>query len=263
MKRLGTRLAATFPDGRGRSIPAARHATPAKARVRRYQPLRRCNHNDTKVSAKLGASVSREDWYRHKDWSPTIEADFFAKFASARNKAQYLRIQASTIAQSHPEVALGLLQRYFELGEHFDIAQAHYDRATAQLALRNIPGAIESYEAALEREEIYPHLKTNAYISLPVLIARERLKDRYSQALDLLEKYRDRVLFPVDVFCWNGVLAIVLAETGKRDKAADAADAALKAAGLTHSGFDRHPKIGLIGPKDSDLLERVRKIAKR
>ncbi len=206
--------------------------------------------------------MSREDWFRHEDWSPSIEAEFFAKLARARNKAQYLRIQASTLARSHPQAALELLRRYFELEEPFDLAQAYEDRATAQIALRDIEGAITSYEAALAREERFPNVVTNAYLSLPVLIVRERLSERYREALDLLKKHRAKVVFPVDLFRWNCVLAIVLAETGKPCEAAKAANAALKAAGAIKSGFFRHPKVGLVGPEDADLLERIRTIAK-
>ena len=188
---------------------------------------------------------------------------FFAKLARARDKAQYLRIQASTLTQSHPQVTLDLLRRYFELGEHFDIAQAWCDKAAAQIALGDIAGAIDSYEAALKREETHPNLLTHAFLLLPLLIVRKNLRARYAQAQELLEKHRHRLLFPVDVFHWNGVLAIVLHESGQRENAADAANAALKAAGATRSGFSRHPKVGLVRSTDLDLLARIKKIAKR
>lgn len=200
------------------------------------------------------------DWFRQKEWSPAIEAAFFAKLKRARDKAQYLRIQACTIAQSHPGVALALLERYFDLGEDFDIAQAHYDSATAHLALGDIDRAIDSLEAALKREECFPNLKTQAYLSLPVLIVRQRLTERYDQALELLEKHRDRVMFPVDSFRWNAVLAVVLAEFGRRDEALNAANAALKAAELKHSGFRYHPNLGLVGSSDADLLIGLRDV---
>jgi tetratricopeptide (TPR) repeat protein len=206
--------------------------------------------------------MGRDDWFRNQDWSPDIEAAFFAKLARARRKAQHLRIQAGTIAQSHPRVALDLLDQYLALGEDFDIAAAHYDRATAKRALGDVAGAIDALEAALDREEAFPKLKTGAYIALPVLIVRERLTQRYNQALALLEKHRERVMFPVDFFHWNAVLAIVLSELGVREKAAEAARAAIEAAGLRHSGFRYHSHLGLVGDEDADLIKRVEMIAR-
>ena len=206
--------------------------------------------------------MNRDEWFRHTDWSPAIESAFFAKLARARDKAQYLRIQGGMLARVHPRVSLELLRRYFELGEDFDIAQAYCHRADAQLALRDIEGALQSYEAALQREEAFPRLLTEAYIELPLLIVHEKLSNRYEQALELLHKHRGRLMFPVDVFRWNGILAVLLSETGQPARAAEAANEALKAAGLTHSGFSRHAKVGLVGPGNADLLKRVQAIAK-
>ena len=97
--------------------------------------------------------MARDDWFRHTDWNAEIEAAFFEKLRRARDKKQYLRIQASTIAGRKPEVALRLLEEYFGLGDHFDQAQAHADRASACLALGDIEHAIAALEAALAREE--------------------------------------------------------------------------------------------------------------
>jgi hypothetical protein len=68
----------------------------------------------------LEVSMSRDDWFRNTAWDRQTSSLFFAKLARARDKAQYLRIQACTLARSHPEVALDLLAKYFALGEHFD-----------------------------------------------------------------------------------------------------------------------------------------------
>ncbi len=206
--------------------------------------------------------MSRHDWYSNKDWSPAIEAAFSAKLARAREKQQYLRIQASFLTRSHPRVSLALLEKYFELGEHFDIAQAHCDKAEAYLALGDVDSAVASYEAALNREETHPHLKTSAYLYLPLLIIRERLARRYEQALELLQKNRGRVIFPVDLFRWNAVFAVIMDASGNELKAIDGANAALKAAGMKHSGFSHHPTIGLVSPEDADLLHRIKKIAR-
>src|SRR6266511_3622651 len=110
--------------------------------------------------------MARDDWFRNTEWDDAIEAAFLQKLHRARDKSQYLRIQASTLARCHPKVALRLLDNYFALGDHLDHAQAHVDRATACLALRDTTGAIAAYEAALAREQQYPRLLTYAWLDL-------------------------------------------------------------------------------------------------
>ena len=78
---------------------------------------------------------------------------FDEKLRRARRKEQYLRIQACTLARSHPEVALKLLDRYFELQDDFDHAQAHVDRATALLALGRVGEALAAYEGSPQKTE--------------------------------------------------------------------------------------------------------------
>jgi len=70
---------------------------------------------------------------------------------------------------------LRLLERYFASGEHFDMAQAHVDRATAYLSLGQVDSAVLAYEAALAREATHPNVQTQAYLELPFLIATRRL----------------------------------------------------------------------------------------
>jgi len=106
--------------------------------------------------------MARDDWFRHTEWNAEIEAAFFDKLRRARDKPQCLRIQASTIATRRPDVALRLLDQYFELGDHFDHAQAHVARASAYLALGDTDQAIAAYEAALAREHEYPKLHITA-----------------------------------------------------------------------------------------------------
>src|SRR6267154_1178466 len=92
--------------------------------------------------------MGRDDWWRNTSWNEGIEAAFFNKFARARNKAFYLRNQARFLASNHPEVALRLLDQYFALGADSSEAEAHFYRARAQIALRNIDAAVIAFEAA-------------------------------------------------------------------------------------------------------------------
>src|SRR5262245_55532585 len=128
--------------------------------------------------------MARDDWYRSETWDSAVEAAFEAKLKRARSKEQYLRIQAGCLTQSHPEVALKLLDRYFALGTDFvDCSAAHEFRAEAFLVLGRIDEAIASYEAALEREAELPSAKTNVSVKYPFLVATRGLKQHFDRAL--------------------------------------------------------------------------------
>src|SRR5438094_9240578 len=123
--------------------------------------------------------MGRDDWWHNTSWNEDIEAAFFKKYARARNKSFYLRNQARFLASSCPEVALRLLDQYFALGADSSEAEAHFYRARAYLALRNVEAAILSFEATLAREEAAPLFRTWAFHELPVLVATERVSAHY------------------------------------------------------------------------------------
>ncbi len=106
--------------------------------------------------------MADDEWYRNKSWDADIANAFESKLKRARRKSQYLRIQSSYLASSHPEIALDLLERYFQQGEDFDHAQAYVHRAEAYLALGGVEDAFTAYEAALRREAEFPNLRTGA-----------------------------------------------------------------------------------------------------
>ena len=205
--------------------------------------------------------MSQLDWFRNTSWDAKVEAAFFARLARARDKAQYLRIQASTLASSCPRVALRLLERYFALGEDFDMAQAHADRATAYLSLGQVDSAILAYEAALAREATHPNLLTQAYLELPFLIATRRLSEHYDRAVAVLESHKHRLMFPKDRFQWNCAAALIRSDQGDRRAAQDYARNALAASTETNSGFRYHPKVGLVTSTDDALFRRLSKLA--
>jgi tetratricopeptide (TPR) repeat protein len=201
--------------------------------------------------------MGRHDWYRNTDWDAAIASAFFAKLSRARDKAQYLRIQACTLTKGHPTVALSLLEQYFALGDHFDHAQAYVDRATAFLTLGQVDAAIHSYEAALEREAVRPNLTTQAYLDLPFLVATQGLTARYDQARMLLEKHRLRLSFPVDHFRWHAALALIALDAGPPEAAVRHARLALDAAAREHSGLRYHADLGLVGAQYEDIRMRL------
>jgi hypothetical protein len=199
------------------------------------------------------------DWFRNTTWDEAVERNFNAKLERARRKEQYLRIQACTLARSHPEVALRLLDRYFLLKDDFDHAQARVDRATAFLALGRVDAAVDSYCAALAREAEFPNLQTQAYLDLPYLIATRGIREKYGYAMELLDKYPARLMFPVDHFRWHAARALIASENRDPVAAKAHAQQALQAAALDHSGFRYHPTVGLVTEQYDALVQKLRK----
>jgi tetratricopeptide (TPR) repeat protein len=197
------------------------------------------------------------DWFRNETWNDAIEREFRLKLRRARRKGQYLRIQASVLADSHPEVALSLLDEYFRLPEDFDWAQGHVDRATALVALGRLDDAVGSFEAALAREAAFPNLQTEAVLKLPYLIAMKQLRPRYQRALQLLRISEERLMFPADRFRWHAAQALIAADSGNSTIARHHAEHALQAASAEHSGFRYHPSAGLIGDGHENVIRRL------
>lgn len=200
------------------------------------------------------------DWFRNLTWNDSIERAFYEKLRRAkRNGFQHLRIQASTLARSHPEVALKLLDRYFALPENFDRAQAFVDRATALLALGRVDEAILAYDSALAREASFPNLRTQAYLDLPYLIATQRKRSLYDRALEILKEHQTRLMFAIDFFLWNAVHALIALDLQKPEAAKPFAERALEAAARKDSGLRYHPSAGLVTEQYADVIEKLRR----
>lgn len=197
-----------------------------------------------------------DDWYRNVEWNPQIAQRFEERLRRARQKEQYLRIQACTLASKHPLVALDLLQRYFSMSDNFDHAQAHVDRATALKALGRMEAAADAYDAALAREREFPNT-TQAYLALPVLVATQRLQTRYDRAMAVLDEHVGRRMFPVDYFLWHSARALILSDRGERAAAVPHALSAIEAASRDHSGFRYHPSVGLVTEEQRGLLNQL------
>jgi len=197
------------------------------------------------------------DWFRNATWNASIERAFDDKLRRARRKEQYLRIQASTLARSHPDVALKLLERYFSLPDDFDHAQAHVDRATAYLALGRVADALAAYEDALTRESAFPSLKTEAYIAFPYLVATRGIREKHARALELLLQHKPRLLFPVDHFRWHAARALIAAAARETGVANVHSRRALEAAEREHSGFRHHPSVGLVTEQFDEIVKRL------
>jgi len=207
------------------------------------------------------------DWFRNEDWSPEIEEQFFLKLGRTRTqKAQYLRIQASYLSERRPEVALSLLDRYFELRDiskdaatFVDQAQGYVDQAHAFAALGDWEQSAAAFEKALSRERDFPNYLTQAGFEFPVFAAIHRMTNRYAFALGIIEMYRPKATLPVERFCSYAASALIATELGAGQEAADFARQALSAS-VTQSPFPHHPGIGLVEGKHDGLKTQLQRL---
>lgn len=193
--------------------------------------------------------MTSRNWFRNETWDETIEEAFFTRLKRARDKAQYLVIQAIHLVRSHPKVALQLLDKYFELDDRFNQTRAFDAQAVAYLELNDVTHAISSYEHALDAEQTARGMQTQAYVDLPFLVAPRNVESLYQRCLEILAEFRDRPAFPVDHFKWHASQALILNAQGKYADAKRAACDALSWAKKSDSGFRYHRSLGLVEDK--------------
>src|SRR5688500_738780 len=177
--------------------------------------------------------MGRDDWYRNTEWNADTEAAFRAKLSRSRSgRPQYLRIQASYLAERYPLVALALVDEYFETRDEFDVPNAFCVRAEAYCSLGKIDDAVAAYKGALDWEVTHPHHISTARIDLPKLVAERCLSGEYDYALDILTTRFQPMdhQFPSTRYLWNGSSALISNELGHVSEAQELAERALDAA---------------------------------
>ena len=206
--------------------------------------------------------MTREDWYRNETWGPEVEREFFAKLSRARTQRdQYLVIQALSLVDKEPQVALRLIDQYFDTRTtEYDTLRALVVRAEAYVVLGDLTKAVEWYKAALRREDERPNNLSDTYIALPFLIAQSQLRDEYDYALELLIEHKERLTFPIDHFRWQASCALILEAQGLSDLARDHARLAVQIAGIRKSGFRYHQDLGLVGRRDDEVVKAMYRI---
>ena len=128
------------------------------------------------------------EWYRNTDWNDEIEAMFFAKLDKARSQRdQYIVLQAFHLSQSHPKVALRLIDFYYETRtEDFHDGRADQVRASAQFALGGYVEALDNYLKLLKGQEANDDIYVGSPLEFAFLAARFRSDTHYDAALEQL-----------------------------------------------------------------------------
>ena len=199
-----------------------------------------------------------DDWYRSKTWTPDVEAAFEERLSRARSKDQYLRIQALSLVETHPDVALALIDRFFALKDPFFPAAGFDVKAKALVRLGRVPEALVAYESAIEAEHARPSPRTNAATDFAELVVLTGAQSRYTRALEILEERQSELAFPVLRFIAHACKAVILQHQGRLARAEAEVAAALAEANRSKSGFQYHQGLGLVSDAQMPLLKLLR-----
>lgn len=164
------------------------------------------------------------DWFRNTEWDDAIEAEFDARLARARNKAQYLNIQAYALLATQPEAAARLARRAIACAEASEIARAGLYLGTALAVAGDPDGAIAALEGAIEAERREPMFRTAAHLDQALLIALAKRADLYDLAL---QRLAGEQALPLRDQHLSALLARVLIGSERGEDVAEAASRAL------------------------------------
>lgn len=205
------------------------------------------------------------NWFRKRTWTKEDEHDFFVRLKQSRSrfhKAQYLRVQACELMETATELnllaAVCLLQLLLaEYREPCEIALAHYLLGKCHERLGQLDDAVSAYRTALSQQRSYRKVLTNAHLALASLVAMNRRRAEYNEALNALAEWGQLGKFPAMDFEMCAARAMILADAGQRQDAVQSARLALNAALKTHSGYRYHAKLGLVGEQHAAILKRM------
>ena len=190
------------------------------------------------------------EWYRNEDWSEAIAEDFERRLARSRSqKAQYLSLQAYHLLARHPDVARDLAQRAADLDDEFETARALSFVALASLALGNVDGALDAYEAGLQYQIDHPGMWAVQPVDYAFVVGIFERADRLPAALPIVEELPDEGVFGPDPQV-SAAKALVFGLAGNDDEARRHAAQALRLMG-------EMPEVAALGIETGELRDRL------
>lgn len=213
------------------------------------------------------------DWYQRTTWTEVDQRAFFGRLiehTSSFHKAQYTRIQASTLLETGDpelrEAACALfefvIREYPEEGSQLLLARVGQAECYAEFGLRD--ETIAAIQAALEAHEANPRWYASALLTAGRLAVRDRLVEVYENLGAVLEGLLERRLIhlPADRYTAAYVLAFIADYAGQADEARTYARQALAFAEMKGPAIPRFPAIGIVHHPSPAVYERLLALAK-
>lgn len=207
------------------------------------------------------------DWYRRKSWSSFDEEEFFQKLGRARkeSRAQYLRVQAIELLETKErkllEVAKQLLDKMLSdyPDDTFNRSLALHTLGDIAKANQDVETAIDYYAQAIAFEQIYPNVKTQAYLDYSELIVKTNKIGLYDKIEEILKAEVQKLIFPLHKYKVFSLLAIIYYDKNDVELAKRFALEAEKFANAESSGLRYHKHLGIVKERIDWLDELVNK----
>lgn len=201
------------------------------------------------------------DWYRRKTWTEIDEEEFFAKLGRARKdgRAQYLKIQAIELVYTNDKKLLAVAETLLNKilteypNDNFNKGSALHTLGNIYQQLDDYKIAIDYYKQALDFEQIYPNVKTLAYLDYSELIIKTNNVEKFDDVENILLERYSGLLFPVAKYKVNSILSIVNKYNNRQDKSKHYAELAEQNANAEISGLRYHKTLGVVTERENWL----------
>jgi len=218
--------------------------------------------------------ASSTDWYTKTTWSELDAEEFWKKLSRKRHpdsRSQIIRIQAEHLEQAgEVNAAFELLERIVsEYPTTFDLAEVHHQRATCLLKLGKPVQALEELRHAINCEVKFSNYLTGAWLTFGVIAVEYSMPEYFDEFLSIAERKLSQAIaehlvlsFASSRFRYYGVMAVICCRNEEFEKAREYAKLSLAEVEAEDAGYRYHPNVGLVGEKDINLIQIVKKIAK-
>ena len=202
-----------------------------------------------------------DEWYRRTTWTESDREAFEAKLKRSRQKSQFLRIQASHLAEAHLwDAAIELLTRSVaEFPQDDQMAQVQLQLAEAYVQIGKREMALRAFDLSVAAQRAKPNFRTQVWLLYPWYVVEQQFSALYDMAGKLLDEFANEtnLSLPIERYRYNACRALLAEHGGKPDAAKRYAASAIAAASETHSGFRYHPEVGLVDSTAGNVHDRL------
>jgi len=201
------------------------------------------------------------NWYRKKTWTKNDEEEFFMKLNKAKkeSRAQYLKVQAIELVETKNtrllDVAETLLNKLLLEYPDNNIEKSPSLNTIGDIYKYrgNYDLAIDYYKKAIDFEEIFPNVLTQAYLEFSELALKLKKENYYAFAEQIMSKRIEHILFPLEKYKAFSILSILNQLKGNVEKAEQFGLLAEQNANAKTSGLKYHKDLGIVKERNNWL----------